>query len=326
METRLASKTLVYAFVIVCLAVVAIDIVPAVYTSPYEVSFANSKYTYVDTKLKPLQAIPPDSLEHANQLYQKFNDSLNLAWQLKNAYFPGTGMRVGPIGTTESMQCDNCNNAFWMFNDSKKQNRLPGLVLYGWGLKESNHHWNMLDSVIFFIQNNRFYIRKNAQLSQDKVKVDGKMLYPFGVVDQPVKFRYDKLDKSIVIPVSPGIKSAISILLTIFGLLYACYLLALLGSFIRFVIGISKGIVFTDLNVRRLHWIAFSLMALPILGLLFTFSLRLIFNSYFTDDVILKPDTWEHAWKPICAGLLFLALGTAFKRGKKLQEDQDLTI
>lgn len=100
----------------------------------------------------------------------------------------------------------------------------------------------------------------------------------------------------------------------------------LFGGFIQFLIEIARGTPFSDSNVKRLRRMAAIFFAIPVFLFLLNLFLYLIFHRYFTSDVKMSSEIWSSLWKPAALGVIFTALYIAFRQGKKLKEEQDLTV
>ncbi len=302
---------------------------------------ASNPVVYRDT-LKPIDALIPDTVPFKK--YNKLKDSIKTIRDLKNGdswMADGVSSNIsGLIGTSSSLYCDTCS--LKMYNDdlSVNTNIIPVryyMNLSAWTLNVKNTtyiddtdggFWNFRtvftsDSVQFYVSHDQAYLRKvvpKQQVTKEDNQVKKK------VVDVPVKFRYSKQNKCLMIPVSKSTKKTLDIVIMVLGIAYAVYFLALIFLFIKFVIDLSKGLAFTDINLERLKLIAFTLLAYPVLILIFNILMRLIFYSYFTSDVILSSTVWDNAWKAILAGFVFYVLFRAFRQGKILKEEQELTV
>jgi len=108
--------------------------------------------------------------------------------------------------------------------------------------------------------------------------------------------------------------------------MFCFYMLYLLSAFLKFIADLSKGYSFTDKNVNRLRLIAISLLVYPCVLFLLALLMRLIFYKYFILDVTLNQGLLKYSWKPLVLGIIFLVLYRAFRQGKLLKDEQDLTV
>ncbi|HWZ04361.1 MAG TPA: DUF2975 domain-containing protein [Mucilaginibacter sp.] len=281
-------------------------------------NFGYNHYRFED-KLKPVDEDIPDSISYRE--YTKREDSIKLLRGLKNGDQEIGGMSFGCLGTAVSLYCDtDAYHWFWKVNffSHKADHDQYFIELPGWKIKDAK--WfavNQYDSVLYHVEHNQSYLRKSVRFpNQHLVRLE----------DIPVKFKYNSFSKALKIPVSPSVEYTVGLTLQILGILFLLYSLYLISAFLKFVIDLSKGLFFTAKNLRRLRLIAFTLLIYPVALFLINLIIQLIFHSYFSPDVVMNTDMWKDAWKPILTGLIFLALWKAFRQGKKLKEEQELTI
>ncbi|MBK0379643.1 DUF2975 domain-containing protein [Mucilaginibacter segetis] len=261
--------------------------------------------------LKPIEPVVSDSLPYSE--YKELSKKAEKIRDLKNGdwlHFGGIGI-AEVIGTGGAMYCDTCTMANTTDIPGVKQDYI---LLHGWTLKPES--W-IYDDIVFHIENGQSYIRKTVK---DKRK------YGFKRVDVPVKFRYSRTDDCLMIPISSSLKMILNIVLGVIEFSIFIYMFYLIAAFLKFIVDISKGLPFTDSNLRRLKLIAVSLIAFPIITFLLNYVVRVIFNNYFTPDVAAKIGVWGSWWRFMITGIIFLMLFKAFKQGKTLKEEQDLTI
>jgi hypothetical protein len=282
-------------------------------------------YTWANDNLKPIDSTVSRSLSYTD--YIKLNDSIKTIRKLKNGDYPiGRSAFMGDlIGTAENLHCDTCSIK-WIFrhfpNVKEENNVRYYLKLPGWKIKDAKWVERDIDSVRYYVKNDQAYIRKTIEL-YDKSNPKTRVLQ---LVDIPVKFRYSQMDQCIMIPVSKSTKNIFTTLLLIIGVILILYFFYLISAFLKFIADLSKGLAFTDKNVWRLRLIALSLIVYPLSIFLLNLLMKPIFHSYFTSDVILNNDIWIGSWKMVAAGLVFLTLWKAFRQGKVLKEEQDLTV
>jgi hypothetical protein len=232
------------------------------------------------------------------------------------------------------LSCDTCSlkwlNRPLAFEDTS--NRQYYIKLNGWTLNikkrifaltdtSSVRFWTGTDSVEFYVKGRQSYIRK--VLKKHYRGRDGTDYY---LADVPVKFRFNYADKCLMIPVSKTVKNMVEGVLTIIGIFLGVCSLVLLIIFFAFIRDLSRGLAFTDKNVKRLRLISLGLLIYPLLLFLLNLITRLIFNSYFTADVVLSSDVYGTLWKIILIGFVFYVLYRAFKTGKTLKDEHDLTV
>jgi len=279
----------------------------------------------------PFDAVIPDSLSYKKYNYLK--DSVSTIRTLKNGdYFSGSSVNFfNLLGTGSCISCDTCSLS-WYLHDDNIANRQYYIKLPGWGLKiRQKLHQSQdsvqfsfdIDSVQFYVNHGQAFVRKIATISSPAQK---KYEVKYHLVDEPVKFRYSQRDQCLMIMISESVKNALDItfgILSISGIIYVLYLLR---GFLDFILDLSKGLSFTDQNVKRLKVISLSLLIFPFSIFLLNLFIRLIFYSYFTKDVVINDNIWSSAWKTLVAGIVFYMLYKAFKQGKLLKEEQDFTV
>lgn len=87
--------------------------------------------------------------------------------------------------------------------------------------------------------------------------------------------------------------------------------------------------VFTDKNIKRMKYISFSFIVLPILELLVYFSDKIFLKTYLQiQDLNIVPEFGlSHiSWEYILIGMLFYVMVDIFKKGISLQQENDLTV
>ncbi len=290
-------------------------------------SFYKSGPDYVNyndsANLKPFDRIVSDSVSYRK--YNKMTDSIKTIRDIKNGdYFATSSQFLLVLGTGSSIECDTCSLK-WLHKNDKPLNELYYILLPSWKLNiksEQDGDWTR-DSVQFYVEHNQAYVRKFITYLPS---LRGNDRQSYHMVDIPVKFRYNTRSQCVMIPVSKSIKQILDVVLIVLAILFFGYILILIGDFIGLLMDLGKGLAFIDKNIRTLKRIAFMLIAIPIVELLFNLLLRLIFMSNFTSDVVLKIDTLDGYWKVIAFGVIFLMIYRAFRQGKKLKDDQEFTV
>lgn len=84
--------------------------------------------------------------------------------------------------------------------------------------------------------------------------------------------------------------------------------------------------VFTDYNIFRLELIAYSVTCISIFFLSLNLALRLIFSSYFTEDVVINAQALQPWSIAMDIGFVLLLILHVFRYGKALKDEQDLTV
>jgi hypothetical protein len=257
--------------------------------------------------------------------YMALKRKIEITRLLKNGEFLGLGgaQMGGLMGMGGGMLCDTCTV------DLNKGN-IPGIKQYyielpGWKVKHATFDYYNLDSVVFHVEHKQSYIRK-AIVDKIVTKKDGSKNYQIHMADIPVKFRYNTLQNHIMIPINERVRNTVNTVMLIVVLLIVTYIFYLVAAFLKFIIDVSKGLSFTSKNVFRLKLISLSLLGFPIASFLLNLLMYPVFSSYFTDDVVLNTRAWRNDWIIIVVGVVFLLLFKAFRQGKILKDEQELTV
>jgi len=327
MKIKLEARWTVGLFIF---SYIAYIVILAVLGLPNPVYKSSPQYVKYDNDLKPIDPIIPDSISYRK--YNELKDSIKTIRQLKNGDFFGANSVyfLTILGTGGNIECDTCslkwfNHTYSQPEHDKILNTIYCIELQSWKLNyksDLDRAWTR-DSVQFYVEHGQAYIRKfiiNKQFSKDM----NNRLYR--MVNVPVKFRYNVSNQCVMIPVSKTVKHTMDIVLGILDFLFFGYLLILIGYFIGFVIDLSKGLAFTNKNLRTLKRIAYTLLAIPFAELLLNLLLRLIFRSYLTSDVVLNIDVINGYWKFLMFAIIFLMIYRAFRQGKVIKDEQDLTV
>lgn len=287
------------------------------FTKASTVTNYNSETTVISMPPeKPV--IPADSL----LTYYRFKvitDSLKRKEErqiLKNKGQFSIGMQVGFIGITRINDCDTCsysNGPFKLY-----------LVLRGYSLHDP--------------LNTNFYIDSDKNYLQ-YLKIDTVFRSPLGYIQQnghyekkqvPFRFSFTELGQpgAVLIPVSEGAYPVYTVLVYVLGTLVLVFLVyVVFGLPILLLIRIARGKVFIEDNIRLLHFVAWTLIIVPFAYVLLQFILKLSFHQYITNDLSLEwLDTLTNSKSSLISGIAVLIFARAFKRGYRLQKEQELTI
>jgi len=272
---------------------------------------------------------PPISTDLPYNQYQQLKNRLSIVRQLRNGEFIGAGgAQIGEVvGTGGGILCDTCtiNHNLKSFLDFQKYPIQYYIHLYGWKLNTATDDpWNP-NPVMFYVEHQQSYVRKRI-VEKSITEKSGDKQHLLRQVDVPVKFRYDTGQNFIMIPVSKSGWYIGNTIIVCVLVLLAAYILYLISAFLKLIVDVSKGLAFTVKNVFRLKIIGFSLLGFPVIAFLLNLLMKPIFYSYFTDDVVLNNKIWSNDWIIIVVGIIFLLLFKAFRQGKELKDEQDLTV
>ncbi len=293
-------------------------------------------FSWSQNKMKPIDDVAyPDTLPYNKYLALK--DSVSTIRQLKN----GSGVLDSPLGqfiylgTQVSLACDTCTYTWAkdkqmgaFFGSMMSEDAVPEpygdqiqyyIKLYAFTIKKN---YPMEDDGVFYAEKGQGYLRTTYK-DETKEGLKSRMIK---VVDEPVKFRYDAKEKSLLIPITKSQEKVFRVISQVMLGLYVIGILFLLYLFLRFAYDTSIGKPFTRKNVRRLGIIALAVSCWPAVVVLINLLMRLIFHEYFTPQIILKGIIWEDSWSTFRLGILLTLLWGAFNRATRLQEEQDLTV
>jgi len=259
----------------------------------------------------------PDSIGY--NAYNRLHDSIVTTRDLRdnNFLYEGDGSFASIFGLRRAINCDTCSLS-WFYKagiyDTSK--RAYFILLPGWKITAGKKYYLWGDSDIFKMSNNRYILNPDEPYYK---KANPQY-------NRPRDVRYSKQDECVMIPVSKTAYGILKVSFLITGIAFLILTLFLISSFINFTLDLAKGLSFTAQNIKRLKRIAYALLALPLFVFVLNLFLRLLFNRYLDDDVELNPEIWADTWKIIAVGVLFYALFEAFRQGKKLKDEQDLTV
>jgi hypothetical protein len=329
-STNMLVNGLIISFVIFNSAIIIASIY---FTSSNTIYHTNDVPSDTYTWSNHLPAIDPevpDSLPYFE--YLKLKEKINRTRQLRNGEFYGLGgfQWDGLISMGGGRLCDTCTINHDMLCDTCTKWDIPGIKQYyiklaGWKLNRSTFVQYSSDSVKFYVEHKQSYVRK-AIVDKVSLKKNGTKDYLVHEADVPVKFRYDSQENCIMIPISKTVRDILNPVMLVIGILITLYYFYLIAAFLNFIIDVSKGLSFTKKNIHRLRLIAFSLLGFPVLAFLLNLLLPVIFHSYFTEDVVFNIQGWKNDWIMMGIGIVFLLLFKAFRQGKILKEEQDLTV
>lgn len=309
-------NVVVGVFVVLYIALIVVSFLPVLIKSDSTTISMNSGKSYMmDRFLEPIDPLVPETISH--QRFRQLTDSIKHRRQMKNGTQSGGSARAAFIGAISLERCEDCS----IFEDHKPKVKEHFVSLYWWTLDTVG----MSEPTKYYVKNGKPYLRKTIC----KLKhVNGNSeQYDCNEVDVALPFRYDTSGKSMLIPISKQTVATLNIALLCLMWLFVFYVLYyIIGGFIKVLLEIAAGTPFSDRNVQRLKRITLSVMLIPLALFILNLSMRLIFYKYFTTDIKLSADAWATLWKPVVLSVIFAALYFAFKQGKKLKEEQDLTV
>ena len=270
-----------------------------------------------ENNLEPIDPVVLTSLPHDR--YKQMTDSIKTVRNMKDGFMTGSSFSFWFIGAEKQLRCDTCAfNSFF-----EKRNLSDHFIKLLWWKLDTGTYDN---PTTYYVKNNQSYLRKGI-CKPDEMK-DGEVVsWTCRQVDVPVPFGYNKREKAIMLPISKAAYSIVSpaiLVCSIGALIFFLYFIV--ASVLRLLMDIRSGDPFSDENIKRLRFLSICCFAIPITVFLINVLIRLIFYRYFTADIQLSKDAWSIFLRPFTIGIIVTALYFAFRQGKKLKEEQDLTI
>jgi DUF2975 family protein len=260
----------------------------------------------LDTSPAPLN----DSLPH--YLYKKISDSIKQLQSLEkaNSNARGNGWSFLSLGYSEI-------NNNWMNDASNKQeDRTYYLALSGYKLEPRSE---------FYIENGRWLVKTP---SQDLTNEGSKYVH-FVSKQSLVRYSTQLDDRAgeVLVPFSKGQFQVVKILTWLLMIAIFVFGIRILFSIALFLMQIINKKTFSGENYRSLEIIGISFIVLSLLPFLIGLIMNLIFNNKIPDEINFP--FWENLirYKAITfTGLIILLIARAFKKGHKLQIDNEIII
>ncbi len=143
-----------------------------------------------------------------------------------------------------------------------------------------------------------------------------------------IKVAYLSQSKTILIPVSESSYTFIRnflFVLVVLATLIGIYIFIAIPIVI--LVNISGGHVFTRKNIRNLYLLAYTTLAYMLIQLLMPYVVCLFFLKKIPDAFAISfTDIFVSKCLTLLIGTILLAIASAFAKGYKLQQEQDLTI
>jgi hypothetical protein len=200
-----------------------------------------------------------------------------------------------------------------------KNNQLYYLTLTGYTLKNAESQ--------FYISKGTYNLTYVKWDSIKKVGTDSNRYGHYQSKQIPIRYATEK--KKIMIPVSYKQYRFVSVCLnTLFFILYFFSMYILLGLPIQVLANISRGKAFIKKNIRMFRQMSIGLFVYSFFAIFFPYIMHLLLWKMISEDFAL-PSVWHavfnNLYVVLVAVILFL-IGEAFKKGYKLQQEQNLTI
>lgn len=281
-----------------------------------QIGSTGSESYSVESSLVSIDPLISDTIPHRR--YLRLADSLRQRQMMRNGVFSGSSNQTIFIGGLTLARCENCS----MFAaDNIKI--LEHFIKLNWWVLDTI---GSVNPVRYYVKDGKAYLRKLVcKLNYSR---DDHSDYKCREVDIAVPFRYDTgWVKGLLIPVSKRTVNILNGLCLCFAVFFLWFFLYyVVGGFVKFLLEIGGGTPFSDANVLRLKIIALSFLLIPVSIFLLNLLMRVIFHKYFTADIKLSVDAWTFLCKGLALSVIFGALYFAFRKGKELKEEQDLTV
>ena len=256
-----------------------------------------------------------------NQNYLTIRDSINYIrdWTVYRLRAGGDGVTTPFVGVVKLNECDSC----YSFDKKKFRSEYKNkyfIRLNGYTLE---------DEASFFIQNDKYYIRYPIW---DSIYGNGSATGHDTTKEVSVRYSIPNEENtavgSLLVPISANTYRFMNTLIWILAV--ACIVLFVyifLALPVRTLYRIAEGHPFTKRNIRRLYTVGWALLAIPILPPLVSVIIEWFLRNKIPGEIyypFFQSILDNRAF--LIAGLVVLLIAYAFKKGYKLQQEQDLTI
>ena len=177
----------------------------------------------------------------------------------------------------------------------------------------------------------KFYIDSNGyNLAYVKWNTPVKTEYKHGHYEnKQIKIRYASDTKRILIPISEKTYKILNFIIWVFAFFTGAVILYFFfGLPIRLLINISKGLAFIERNIQILNQISAVALIISVVTIISPYIFRLMFWKIIPDDFKMQPflNRIIDNLPVLIMVLITFFIAKAFKKGYKLQYEQDLTI
>jgi len=272
--------------------------------------------SYNDT-LKPIDEIISTSLPYNK--YKELNDSIDWVRFFKNGAYQSAVF--SPFGGAMS-------DKFVMDKDVEHARRhdissieAPDSYFYiikGWKMKDKGP--TLLRDYTYYVKNGVPYFRKYILNS-----TNGKHSN-FEMTEKRLNYFYQESDKTILIPISKNTYTFAKYSTVFLMFVFASVLLVSVLLAIKILYNISRGKVFIEENIKMLRQATFITNLTPQLTILISLCHKLFFYKYFDENVVLNMDFYKGQIYFLFVGLAVSILYGVFKRGFKIQQENDLVV
>ena len=284
-----------------------------------------------------------DSLPHYQ--YKLLMDSINDIDNKKEAQKNniGSGMMGNIIGYTEFRECDSCQesekkktvkygNKFKLLSDSLKfnyhvegtsnarLNQPQKYFLYFAGYSLNNDCTYLIDS-------GNCKLKYPVWDIMDAGKKRLKEHTGYLAIKQ-IPFRFVEKNNAILFPLNAmNFKIAKTVILIFYILILIYIIIIMIILPFKLLFSISKGIVFTNNNIRYLYFISYSFLGYSLFSCILTVALRFVFQLNKIPEF--SYDYWNLAkdyYISFLIGLIVYGIAKAFDKGYQIQKENDLIV
>jgi hypothetical protein len=178
----------------------------------------------------------------------------------------------------------------------------------------------------FFIQNGTYHL---AYLSWDTVRTNGRVRVVGHYTSKPLQVRYAADNKRLLIPISKGLHDFLAVVNLVFLSLFMFVCVYIfVGLPVHLLVTISRGRAFTEKNISAFRVMSTALFIISICSIIYPYVFRWWYRNIIPADFSLPSPAsaiWDNAW-PLLIALILFVIGKAFKKGYRLQQENELTV
>jgi len=258
--------------------------------------------------------------------YKRKSDSINYI-QHKYTQPPWNGFIGAPFGAGYCNECDSCIPGRGDFNYSDKG--IPRYYLAIPGFKVPKSTRMEMDPPVFYKKAGMAYMKYFRVDTVREGEHKGRRMGHW--LNKVVRYRVldntnDKEEgKQLLIPISKTTYSVLDVLCWAVVIINVLVSVLVARSFILVLIDIARGRVFEVKNYRRLFFMGYGIAFSPVYSLVVQVILQWSYRSWYAGDLSVYID-WQKYLGWLLAALVAFMLAIAFRKGYRIQQEQDLTI
>ncbi|MEO7531883.1 MAG: DUF2975 domain-containing protein [Sediminibacterium sp.] len=286
-------------FIVVCLVVLSLLMIGIIMYRLEFTMIGEGSHTDIAELTKSEKLTHIDSLPYYQ--YKEITDSLkNIAdnEKEKNTLYPmGLNINTGFIGVLQTFR-------YW----------------YGWYGDDKSHH-----EIGYYISLQHYSLNQHFAFYFK----DGKnYLYKWNGPTKEIQVAYLPKYETVLYPVSKQFYNVSRIVLYLVMIFISLALLYIfLALPINVLLNISRGKVFTLINLRDLHIIYYAAFSVFLVQMIMPYIVNLFFLQQIPAELSISfSKLFTSNWEMGLFGIITLVITRAFAKGYKLQQEQDLTI